>query len=252
MGDNTFPPARVANYLAQQNPNYGLYNARGQFYFNPVLGISSEYVSPATLPNYPLDQGANVSEIVRNTQNISIFNALNAQAQQVKCGIRSQNGPIFSSYRELMAYTQAQYAQAIPGTTSSPTYSINTLFNPQQTCVTYSTILSIDCSGTNFATPSTSITRTNVAFASTSNVILQLVNLANIGAVNSIRFTITGYNFANTIIKIENRVQPTIFSSGSPTVITLSPIVGQLLSYSLIQLILPSNATVFTSVVISS
>jgi len=252
MGDNTYPPAHVASYLAQQNPNYGFYNSRGQFYFNPALGISSEYVSPATLPNYPLEQGANVSEIVRNAQNKSIFNALNAQAQQVKCGIRSQNGPIFSSYRELMSYTQAQYAQAVPGTTSTPTYSINTLFNPQQTCVNYTYLVSIDCSGYDFSVPSTTVTRTGVSFASTSVVTIQLVNIANISAVGSITFTIAGYNFANTIIKIENVVQPTIFSILTPTQIILSPINGQLLSYSLIQLILPSPTAVFSTVVISS
>jgi hypothetical protein len=252
MGDNTYPPAPSASYVEAASLNYGLYNSKGQYYFNPALGISSEYVSPATLPNYPIQQGGNASQIINNTQNNFIFNALNTQALQVKCGIRSKAGPIFSSYRELMAYTQAQYSQAIPGTTNTPTYSINNLFNPQQSCVNYSTIVSIDLSGYDFSVPSTSVTRTNITFNSSSVVTVQLVNVANIGAINSIQFNISGYNFASTIIKIENQVEPIIFNSGAPTQIYLKPIAGQLLSYSLIQLILPANTAVFTSVVVSN
>jgi hypothetical protein len=252
MGDNTYPPAASASYLEAAGLNYGLYNTKGQFYFNTALGISAEYVSPATLPNYPIQQGGNASQIAQNTQNISIFNALNAQAQQVKCGIRSRSGPVFSSYRAMMAYTQAQYAQAIPGTTSTPTYSIETLFNPQQTCVTYSNIVQIDVSGTNFATSGTSFTVTGITFNSNASLILQVVNVANIGAINSITFTISGFTFSGTIMKIENQVAPTSYDSRYPTVIALTPIVGLLQSYSLIQMILPSNATGFTSVVVSS
>ena len=253
MGENTYPPAPSASYVEAASLNYGLYNSKGQYYFNPALGISSEYVSPATLPNYPIQQGGNARQLTANTQNNFIFNALNAQSLQVKCGLRSQAGPIFSSYRELMAYTQAQYSQAIPGTTSTPTYSIETLFNPQQTCVTYSTIVSIDVSGVDFSVPSTTVTRANVTFDSTSVVTLQIVNVANPGGINSIQFNAAGgYSFAATIIKIENQIEPTSFNIGLATRITLTPIAGQLQSYSLIQLILPAPLSAFTSVVVGA
>lgn len=74
-----------------------------------------------------------------NQNEISLFNALNAQQQQVyntqtnpslPLGQRrTLNGPIFKSDRDRLMYIKAQYSQAIPGTTATPTYSVNTLFN---------------------------------------------------------------------------------------------------------------------------
>jgi len=129
MSENTFPPAPTANYVDQQNINYGFYNSAGQFLFNPVLNISGEYVSPATLPQFPIRGQGNAREMTTNNNNKSIFAALNMQTLQVAANKRSLNIPIFKSYREQIAYIQGQYTQAVPGTTSSPTYSVNTLFN---------------------------------------------------------------------------------------------------------------------------
>ena len=106
------PPA--APYTTQQNPNYGLYNSKGQFIFDPALGISSTYVTPASLPSFPIQAGGNASQITSNHENKSVFTALNLQQEQVRAGVRTLNGPIFKSYREQMAYLQAQYTQPLP------------------------------------------------------------------------------------------------------------------------------------------
>lgn len=129
MSENTSPPCPTANYTDQQNINYGFYNSQGQFLFNPVLNISGEYVSPATLPQFPIRAQGDASQMTTNANNKSIFAALNMQSAQVAANKRSLNIPIFKSYREQIAYIQGQYTQAVPGTTSAPTYSINTLFN---------------------------------------------------------------------------------------------------------------------------
>jgi hypothetical protein len=128
MSENTFPPAPTANYVDQQNINYGLYNSKGQFLFSPALNISGGYVSPATLPQFPIRAQGDASQLITNANNKMIFTALNNQSLQVGQNKRSLNLPIFKSYREQIAYIQGQYTQAIPGTTSTPTYSVNTLF----------------------------------------------------------------------------------------------------------------------------
>jgi hypothetical protein len=129
MSENTSPPCPTANYTDQQNINYGFYNSQGQFLFNKALNISGEYVSPATLPQFPIRAQGDASQLTTNANNKSIFAALNMQSAQVAANKRSLNGPIFKSYREQIAYIQGQYTQAVPGTTSAPTYSVNTLFN---------------------------------------------------------------------------------------------------------------------------
>jgi len=131
--------APTAPYTDQQNINYGLFNSKGQFIFGTNPDISNQYVSPATLPSFPIRPGGNASQIHTNQNEISLFNALNAQQQQVyntqtnpslPLGQRrTLNGPIFKSDRDRLMYIKAQYSQAIPGTTATPTYSVNTLFN---------------------------------------------------------------------------------------------------------------------------
>jgi len=135
----TINAAPTAAYTDQQNINYGLYNSKGQFLFGSIPDISNQYVSPATLPSFPVRPGGNASQIHTNLSEISLFNALNAQQQQVyntqtnpnlpQSQRRTLNGPIFKSDRDRLMYIKAQYSQAIPGTTSATTYSVNTLFN---------------------------------------------------------------------------------------------------------------------------
>ena len=135
----TINAAPTAAYTDQQNINYGFYNSKGQFLFGKTPDISNQYVSPATLPSFPVRPGGNASQIHMNQNEISLFNALNAQQQQVyntqtnpslPLGQRrTLNGPIFKSDRDRLMYIKAQYSQAIPGTTTTPTYSVNTLFN---------------------------------------------------------------------------------------------------------------------------
>jgi hypothetical protein len=139
------PPA--APYTTQQNPNYGLYNVKGQFIFDPALNISSTYVSPASLPSFPIQAGGNASQITSNHENKSVFTALNLQQEQVRAGVRTLNGPIFKSYREQMAYLQAQYTQPLPkpnpAATQPPTAATPTTVSvstPTQTIYSTSTL----------------------------------------------------------------------------------------------------------------
>jgi len=119
------------DYTDFKNTVYGFVNSRGQFIFNQSLGISGEYISPASLPNFPVRQGGNASQIHTNTQNRTLFNALNAQSIQVQNGQRSWTPPVFKSHQDLLKYIQAQYTQAIPGTPQSGTnYNVTTLFPP--------------------------------------------------------------------------------------------------------------------------
>jgi hypothetical protein len=118
-----------ANYTDQQNTTYGFYNSKGQFLFNQTPDISGQYTSPATLPNFNVRQGGDASQIRRNAENKTLFNALNAQSLQVQANKRSWTPPVFQSHQDLLKYIQAQYTQQLPGTPKAPTfYSVNTLF----------------------------------------------------------------------------------------------------------------------------
>jgi hypothetical protein len=146
------PPA--APYTTQQNPNYGLYNSDGQFIFNPALNISNTYVSPASLPSFPIQAGGNASQITSNQENKSVFTALNLQQEQVRAGMRTLNGPIFKSYREQMAYIQAQYTQPLPkpnpAATLPPTVTTPTTISvstPTQTIYSTSTLFDMYTNG---------------------------------------------------------------------------------------------------------
>ena len=148
------PPA--APYTTQQNPNYGLYNSKGQFIFDPALGISSTYVTPASLPSFPIQAGGNASQVTSNQENKSVFTALNLQQEQVRAGVRTLNGPIFKSYREQMAYLQAQYTQPLakpnpavvvpptPAAPFGPTISVST---PTQTIYSTNTLFDMYTDG---------------------------------------------------------------------------------------------------------
>lgn len=247
MSENTSPPAPTANYVDQQNINYGLYNARGQFLFNPALNISGDYVSPATLPQFPIRAQGDASQLTTNANNKMIFAALNAQSREVACNTRSLNRPIFKSYREQMAYIQGQYTQAIPGTTSAPTYSINTLFNPQFSCVNYSYLIQLNAANANFNVAAPAMI-TGLTFPSSAVLNFQVVNGGPVGSINTLYFNLTGFNFSGTVAKIENQVVPTVFNIVTPTVIQVTPILGLLQSYSIITLILPSAVSTFTQV----
>ena len=146
------PPA--AAYTTQQNPNYGLYNSKGQFIFGQSPDISNTYVSPASLPNFPIQAGGNASQIHSNIENKTIFNALNLQQEQVRAGVRTLNGPIFKSYRDQMAYLQAQYTQPLPksnpAATQPPTVTTPTTVSvstPTQTIYSTSTLFDMYTNG---------------------------------------------------------------------------------------------------------
>lgn len=247
MSENTFPPAPTANYTDQQNINYGLFNSKGQFLFSPTLNISGEYVSPATLPQFPIRAQGDASQLTTNANNKSIFAALNAQSRQVACNTRSLNRPIFKSYREQLAYIQGQYTQAIPGTTSMPTYSINTLFNPQFSCVNYTYLIQLNASNANFDVAAPAMI-TGLTFPSSAVLTLQVVNGGPVGTINVLFFSLTGFNFTGTVAKIENQVVPTQVDPISPSTIQVTPILSLLQSYSIITLILPSAISTFTQV----
>jgi hypothetical protein len=125
---NNYKPPTQTDYTDQQNTTYGFWNSKGQFIFNPALGISAEYVSPATQPHFPVRSSGDASQIRRNEQNRTIFNALNAQQQQVQQNKRSTNGPLFKSHQEMLSYIQGQYTQPLPGTTRQPIYTVSNLF----------------------------------------------------------------------------------------------------------------------------
>lgn len=63
-----------------------------------------------TNPNWPLDKGSNMSQIVTNQQNKTIFNYLNTLKE--KGQLFKQARPTFSSDQERLQYINAQYAQA--------------------------------------------------------------------------------------------------------------------------------------------
>jgi len=118
-----------ANYTDQQNTTYGFFNSKGQFLFNQNPDISGQYTSPATLPQFNVRQGGDASQIRRNAENKTLFNALNAQSLQVQANKRSWTPPVFKSHQDLLKYVQAQYTQQLPGTPKAPAfYSVNTLF----------------------------------------------------------------------------------------------------------------------------
>jgi hypothetical protein len=117
-----------ADYTDQQNTTYGFWNPQGQYIFNPALSISGEYTSPATLTTFPIRRSGDASQIRTNTQNRTIFNALNAQQQQVQQNKRSANGPLFKSHQEMLSYIQGQYTQPLPGLTNQPIYTVANLF----------------------------------------------------------------------------------------------------------------------------
>jgi hypothetical protein len=125
-------------YTTQQNPNYGFYNVRGQFLFGQTPDISGQYVSPATLPQYPIEKGGYASEITRLRGNNTFFNSINAQVRQVNAGIggiatppiRSWTQPVFKSQQDKIRYIQAQYSQPLPGIRPVFTEPVATLYQP--------------------------------------------------------------------------------------------------------------------------
>jgi hypothetical protein len=135
------PTSSGAAYTDPQSTNYGYFNSKGQILLGPnavppyAVGtyidpssVSTQYVSPASLQSFPLRPGSNQSQLTANNQAKTIFNSLNAQSDQVAAGRRRAQLPIFQSDQDRIRYIQAQYSQAIPGTTNAKTYSVNTLF----------------------------------------------------------------------------------------------------------------------------
>jgi len=131
------PRSSGAAYTDPQNTNFGYFNATGQILLGPralapqdFSGVSSQYVSPASVQTFPIRPGGDASQITANTRAKALFNSLNAQSQQVSAGKRQIQYPMFASQQDRIRYVQAQYSQPIPGTTASPTYSVNSLFSP--------------------------------------------------------------------------------------------------------------------------
>jgi len=128
-GYNGYNAKSGADYTDQQNTTYGFYNSKGQFLFQQTPDLSGQYTSPATLPQFNVRRGGDASQIRRNTENKTLFNALNAQSTQVQANQRSWTAPIFKSHQDLLKYVQAQYTQQLPGTPNAPTNkNIGTLF----------------------------------------------------------------------------------------------------------------------------
>ena len=135
IGQNCSNPPPQAPYTAQQNTSYGFYNAAGQFLFNPALGISGDYTSPATLQSYPLQPGSYGSQLIKNQGDRALFGAMNIQATQYSTGqknLLANNQPLFKSHQDLMRYIQGQYTQQLPGTGARPNslYTLNSLAPP--------------------------------------------------------------------------------------------------------------------------
>jgi len=134
-GMNCSNPPPQAAYTTQQNTTYGFFNPTGQFLFDPVLGISSEYVSPATLQSFPLQPGSYASQLTRNQGDKALFASMNVQATQFSTGqknLLANNQPLFKSHQDLMRYIQGQYTQRLPGTGGPPNsiYTLNSLAPP--------------------------------------------------------------------------------------------------------------------------
>jgi hypothetical protein len=105
----------------------------------------------------------------------------------------------------------------------------------------------LNASGANFNVAAPAMI-TGLTFPSSSVLNFQLVNGGPVGAINTLYFNLTGFNFLGTVAKIENQVVPTVFNAGAPNVIQVTPIIGLLQSYSIITLILPSAVSTFTQV----
>jgi hypothetical protein len=70
-------------------------------------------VAAKTQPSYPLPPGADMSQIVLQTQNVSLFNTLNQKAQAaVTANVPRLPYPSFRSESERIAYLQGQTAVA--------------------------------------------------------------------------------------------------------------------------------------------
>lgn len=125
-------------YTTQQNPNYGFYNVRGQFLFGQTPDISGQYVSPATLPQFPVQKGGYASELTRLRGANTLFNSINAQVRQVNAGIggvatppvRSWTAPVFKSQQDKIRYIQAQYSQPLPGVRPEKSLPVSTIYVP--------------------------------------------------------------------------------------------------------------------------
>ena len=136
------PPRSVgAAYTDPQNTSYGFFNSKGQLALGPRTlppyktgpnidpsNVSLSYTSPASIQTFPVRPGGDSSQITANNQAKAIFHSMNLQSEQVAAGVRRPQYPLFSSQQDLIRYIQGQYTQAIPGTTTAKTYSVNTLF----------------------------------------------------------------------------------------------------------------------------
>lgn len=77
----------------------------------------------STNPNWPLNTGANVSEIKTNQEAKTIFT--NVNQRKTDGTLFSSQFPTFSSHQELLKYKQAQYSQAV----YLPKKGIDTLYS---------------------------------------------------------------------------------------------------------------------------
>jgi len=137
------PRSSGAPYTDLQSTTFGYFNSKGQILLGPNAlrpfqdssgtyidpsNVSVQYVSPATVQTFPIRPGGDAAQITANNQAKAIFNSLNLQSEQVACGLRRPQYPIFASQQDRIRYIQGQYTQPIPGTTNTKIYSVNTLF----------------------------------------------------------------------------------------------------------------------------
>ena len=77
----------------------------------------------STNPNWPLNTGANTSQIKTNQEAKTIFT--NTNQRKADGTLFSSQFPTFRSHQELLKYKQAQYSQAV----YLPKMGINTLYS---------------------------------------------------------------------------------------------------------------------------
>jgi hypothetical protein len=89
-------------------------------WFNSQSNVAYPF---STNPNWPLNTGANTSEIRMNQEAKTIFT--NVNQRKANGTLFSSQFPTFNSYQELIKYKQAQYSQAV----YLPKQGINTLYS---------------------------------------------------------------------------------------------------------------------------
>lgn len=114
----TCPP----NTAPQPPYNVAYTGAQADLSANWFISQSTPSAPFSTNPNWPLNTGANHSQVQTNQQAKTIFTNINARKENGT--LFPSIGPTFKSNHERILYLQAQYAQAV----YLPKKGINTLY----------------------------------------------------------------------------------------------------------------------------